>query len=159
MLKSEEVFNLIRAGKLRALHDQLDAALHNASSDELHSIAHWRTAALLKEKRYDDALQYLEDSKDKYNCKTTAYQQKAEILDRLGRGPAAVAELSAAPFDVELKLHLSLVIDAFFFLLYLKEKNGISVAKSELDRIPDGFTSIINGMGPFTKHDLEAMIV
>ena len=158
MLNADEVFRLLRAGNPGAVHDLIDAAFPTATVEERHSMAHWRTAALLKEKRYQEALDHLEHSKIDYFCKTLAHHQKAEIYDRLGRGREALMELSQAPFEAEFDWHIALVTDARFFLLYLLAKENLPIKPDDLDLIPDDFASVFRGVGYFTKDDLKALI-
>jgi hypothetical protein len=158
MLTDARVFALLRENRAAQLHQELDDALGSASESDLNNIAHWRTHAFEREKRYEDAIVHLEKSKQHFFCKTLAHHEKAELLDCLGRNADAQVELEGAPFEAEADRFPVLVADARFFLLLLRVRGGYRPLQSELDCFPDDFGTVLMPGRPFSKADLLSMI-
>lgn len=163
MLNRDEIIRLYRADEFEVLHEHLDAALAGASPDDRHSIAHWRSAALEKEKRYEEALEHLALSKSDFGSKTLVHHMRASILEVLGRDQEALDELQAAPLDGEIDLYYPLVVDAKFYILYFRAARNMPVDPAAIDEIPEGYRSVLPGNGHIfgaqvSKDELAAMI-
>lgn len=163
MLNDDEIFRLQRAGKSHQIHERLDAALPGGTAEDRHNIAHWRTSTLLHERRYQDALDHLQRSKNDYGCKTLVHHKKAGILDLLGRDNEAISELRSAPIAAEREKYGALVLEAKFYLIYLMAKNNLEIEQSSLDEIPDGHISVLPSEtslhgAQISKEDLKEMI-
>ena len=163
LLNDDEVFRLQRAGDMREIHARLDAALSGATAEDRRKIAHWRTSTLLHERRYQDALDHLQRSKDDYGCKTLVHHKRASILDLLGRDKEALNELRSAPIAAETEKYRALVLEAKFYLLYLMAKNNLEIEQSSLDEIPNGHISVLPSEthlygAHISKDDLKRMI-
>lgn len=163
MLTDDEVHGLLRANKFDEVHDRLDAALPGNTPDDRHSIACWRTSALLKERRYAAALDHLQQSKADFGSKTLVHHYRASIFDILGRDSEALHELRTAPLAAEMEKYWPLVLDAKFYLLHFMAKRNMPVEAAALDEIPEGYISVLpsetNLYGAHvSKEDLKALI-
>ena len=163
MLNHDEVARLLRAGQASEVHQRLDALQPDATGAVRRSIAHWRTYALLHEKRYSEAMSHLEASENDYGCRSLVHHEKASILDVLGRQREAIAELRAAPLSSELESFPELVTDASFYLAYLMAKNGEVLPDFELSKIPDDYISVLPARGQLygakvSKADIAALL-
>ena len=158
-LDYDTVFDLVRSGQADELHRRLDAELEDDPSPERrHSIAHWRSYAFRREKRYAEGLEHLRRDRDDFFCKTSAYSEAAELLDLLGRNAEAQAELEQAPFEAEAERFPVLVADARFMLLLIKVRGGYRPSDQDLDAFPDDFGTVILPGRPFKKKDLLALL-
>lgn len=158
LLDHDVVLSLVRANSFDELHQLLNKEMEGASVERRHSIAHWRTHALVREKRLEDAIDHLRKNREDFLCKTSAYAEAAELLDLLGRNAEAQAELAGAPIIEEQDDYPVLVKDAKFIHLIIKIRGGYRPSDAEINAFPDDFGTVILPGRPFLKSDLIAMI-
>ncbi len=143
MLARDEIHRLFRQGDIAEVHRQLDAAMPGETPNDQHSIASWRAWALMREERYDEALDHLSKNREDFGSKTDVHHTRASIFDVLGRDDEALHELRTAPFETEKEKYGPLVTDAKFYLLHFMAKRKMPIDPAALDEIPDGYRSIL----------------
>ena len=163
MLNDDVILHKLGSGDVQGVHALLDAAMPGETAEEKHSIAYWRTATLIREKRFEEALIHLQQNKLDFGCKTFVHHEAARILDHLGRDHEAIAALATAPFADETEKYRLLVKEAKFHLMHLRARNGINVDASDMAEIPDDYIAVLpSRQHPFGQHvskaDLKAMV-
>jgi hypothetical protein len=137
----DKLFDLLRRKDWAAAHAMLDQI--ESDDPDRHGIAHWRSVVLGEEGRYEEALQYLADNVQRFNCKTNVFHKRAWIFHQTGNDQAALQEISNAPFDVEIDDFWPLVMEAKFFRLYLMVRAGLPIPPEQLAEIPDDYISLL----------------
>lgn len=137
----DKLFDLMRRQDWAAAHAMLDQ--FESDDPDMHGIAHWRSVVLCEEGRYEEALQYLADNLQRFNCKTNVFHKRAWIFHQTGNDQAALEEISNAPFDAEIEDYWALVVEAKFFQLYLLARLGLPIPPEQLAEIPDDFISLL----------------
>ncbi len=159
MIDTESFKDLANRKDWASLTAMLDDARRTAvSRDDVRSELHWRVAALERQQRYGEALDFLRSNANIYNSQSYVQHQSARLLLLLGRDKEALNELSKAPFDTEMTSHYGLAIDAKFFYFYLLAKNGDTSVEARLSEIPDDYQYVTKNGQFITKPDITAML-
>ena len=77
------------------------------------------------------------------NAKAGSSHKRAELLKKMGKDAAALAEMEKAPFDAEIEDHWPLVVDAKFFRLYLMAEAGLRISPESIGGIADDYISLM----------------
>jgi hypothetical protein len=141
MKKINKLVDLIRGEDWKAAHAMLDEE-EFADPGEA-TVAHWRSVVLRDEGRYEEALQYLAANLHRFECKSGVFHKRAELLKRMGKDAAALAEMQKAPLDAEIEDHWPLVVDAKFFRLCLMAEAGLPISPTQLAEIPEDYISLM----------------
>ncbi|MUZ83939.1 hypothetical protein GOZ93_17045 [Agrobacterium vitis] len=113
-----------------------------ADANLLHHIRVARILHLHSEGRYDDAIAAAQALMPQTSCKTGVIVDIALALYRKGDVESAEAELSAAPFDSERERYEPIVLDALFFLFFLRNQRGRPASQDELAVFPSDYIQI-----------------
>lgn len=163
MLDRNAFWQLLQASNTHKAHELLDAASPGISSEDRFLIAHLRSAALRRERRFAEAIATLRSSRSDFPCQTVSHDGSARLLEYIGRRDEAVAELRCAPFELEGERFPLLVTDARFFLLYLLARAGVSATDPCIDEFPEDYESMVpNGdhvnAAIISKRDLKKLL-
>jgi len=156
-MDDDEFFGLFRKNDMQGFHDRLDS-LPADIADEKVRVSLWRVSALMTEGRYQEALDFLQESDEHFPCKTLVYHQRAKIYQRIGQGQGSAGHMETAPFASELDRYWPLVMDAKFYRLYLMAEQKRRIDPALLDEIPDDFMYIMLEGNRISKADLERVI-
>jgi hypothetical protein len=140
MKKINKLVDLIRGEDWKAAHAMLDEE-EFADPGEA-TVAHWRSVVLRDEGRYQEALEYLKDNQDRFNCQSGVAHKRAWIFHLIGNDTSALSEIALAPFDAEIEDFYGLVMEAKFFRLYLMILTGLPISAEQLAEIPDDYISL-----------------
>ncbi|MGP0057850.1 MAG: tetratricopeptide repeat protein [Beijerinckiaceae bacterium] len=150
---------LMRSGDWDSVYSMLDDARNRAvTQEDIRQLAYWRSVALTREQRYDEALELLRESADLFNSQSLVQHELACILVTQGRDREALDELKKAPVEEEMEKHYGLAIDAKFFYFYLLAKSGDTSVKERLSEIPDDYRHIAMDGTFLTKTDIVSLL-
>lgn len=141
MAKINKLTDLIRRKDWTTAHALLDEEEFADPGEQ--TVAHWRSVVLRDEGRYEEAFQFLAANLHRFECKSGVFHKRAELLKKMGKDTAALAEMEKAPLDAEIEDHWPLVVDAKFFRLYLMAEAGLPISTGQLAEIPDDYISLM----------------
>lgn len=136
---SEEMFALLKTRDWEACHRRIDEAEPAASREERRSIAHWRSAVLEWQGRYDDALRILDAGGADFFSQCGYLSQHAELLCKMGKFADAIETLRNAPFGAEIDTFPALTYEAIFLHWYLLKRSGREPPPNLVAALPEGF--------------------
>jgi thioredoxin-like negative regulator of GroEL len=150
---------LMQGNDWASVYAMLDAARNQAvTREDLGSEVYWRSTALTKEQRYDEAIELLRNNANLFNSQSLVHHELACILIELGCEREALDELKKAPIEEEMEDYYGLAIDAKFFYFYLLAKSGDTSVKARFAEIPDDYRHIAMGGKFLTKADIMAFL-
>ncbi len=159
---AEEVRNiqkLVREKAWASVYSLLDSARdHAVTQEDKASEIYWRTMALIKQGRYQEAIDLLRKDGALFNSQCLPLKIIAEILDKIGDDQGALRELSGAPIEQEMEDFYGLAIDTKFLYFYLLAKTGDRSVRNKLSEIPDDYRHITMSGKFLTKEDLVALL-
>lgn len=155
MAKINELLALMRQQDWTAVHAMLDDI--EKCDPDTPGLAHWRSTALQNEGLHDQALEFISDNLEKFNCKANALHKRAAILHEKGDHAAALNELDGADLDSEADDHWALVMEAKFFRLFLKTICDFSINAAEFGEFPDDYISILPSGKRLSLQDLKEL--
>lgn len=136
---SEEMFALGKTRDWEACHRRIDQAEPGATREARVSIAHWRSAVLEWEGRYDDALCVIDASKEDVFTECGRLWDRAQILYHMGKVAEAIETLRNAPFGAEIDSFPGITYEAIFLYCYLLKKSGREPPPNLIAALPDDF--------------------
>ena len=153
-----KIQKLMREKAWPSVYSLLDAAREHASTkEEKASETYWRSTALIKQGRYQEAIELLHDDGELFHCQCLAHKIIAEVLDKIGDDRGALQELSDAPIEQEMEDFYGIAIDTKFLYFYLLAKTGDRSVLNRLSEIPDDYRHITMGGKFLTKADIAAL--
>ena len=142
-----------------AAHAALDEARNRAfTADDVKDEAYWHVVTLMREQRYEEAMDLLRERAELFNRQCLVQRKIASILNKLGRNQEALAELSKAPVEEEMEAFYALALDAKFLYFYLLAKSGDRSIRKRLDEIPDDYRHFTIDGKFLTKPDIASLL-
>lgn len=158
MIDADKFKSLADRGDWISLYAMLDDAHDSATSrEDVASAVHWRIAALERQRRNSEALQFLKENAGAYSTRSLVQHKIARLLVSLGREQEALEELSNAPFDAEMESFYALAMDAKFFYVYLLARNDAPSIHDRLSEIPDDYQYLNRDGTILTKADIASI--
>jgi hypothetical protein len=150
---------LIREKAWSSVYSRLAEARNDATTrDDKVNEVYWRSVALIRQRRYGEAVELLRDEGSLFYCQCLPRKIIAEVLDKTGDDQGALRELSAAPIEQELEEFYGIAIDTKFLYFYLQAKIGDHSILNRLAEIPDDYRHITMGGKFQTKSDIVALL-
>lgn len=161
-MEIENFFHLIRNKQFEEAHKAIDEDLASGMGD-LNILNHRRVTVLLSEKRFDDALRYLQENREKCGSVTHAHETIAMIHELAGNDDLALIELESAPFSKEEHVYPLLVENARFYRLCFRIRRKLPISNQELDAFPPDYEIHLPANGHMRgvlikKSDIVAML-
>ena len=138
---SEDMFALLKTKDWEACHRRIDQEEPGETREARVSIAHWRSAVLERQWRYEDALRIIDGSKADAFTECGRLWERAQILYRMGKFAEAIDTLRDAPFGAEIDTFPALTYEAIFLYCYLLRRNGREAPPNLIAALPDDFTT------------------
>ena len=159
MINPDQLRILLREENWTAVDALLDNARDQAlTNDDLEDAAYWRVVALIRARRYSEALDFLRKHAGWFNCQSWVHHKCARILIELGLEKDALEELRKAPIEAEMEAFYGLAIDAKFTYLFLLARFGDPSVKERFSEIPDDYQQIAIDGTFLTKADIISLL-
>ncbi|RBP05701.1 hypothetical protein DFR50_13464 [Roseiarcus fermentans] len=150
----EDIFTLVKSHDWEACHKRIDEEEPGLSREQRASIAHWRSAVLVWQGRYEDALRIIDASKADAFTECGRLWDRAQILCRMGKFAEAIETLRGAPFGSEIDAFPGMTYEAIFLYCRLLIRCGREPPPNLLAALPDDFDTFTYDRRFMSKADL-----
>ncbi|HEY5206663.1 MAG TPA: hypothetical protein VIJ63_19000 [Roseiarcus sp.] len=151
---NEDMFALLKTKQWGACHQRIAQEERVDTREARVSTALWRATIFERENRYDDALRTLDAIQPEVFTQCGLLWERAKILYRMGKYPAAIETLHDAPFGAEIDTFPGITYEAIFLYCYLLKKSGHEAPLNLLTTLPDDFGTRFYERRRLTKADL-----